>query len=102
MAVRGERIARWRRRLRAHSSAAEEFMRRDGLASGTHRASNPSSLSQAREGDCRGLLFLEQPWTADERIAPNIKSQGTVRLARNADPDALSDFAGLVIIASEP
>jgi hypothetical protein len=41
-------------------------------------------------------------WTADERTAPKIKSQQPVRIPRNADPDALPDFAGFVITASEP
>jgi hypothetical protein len=56
-------------------------------------------LIERRRG---GLLFLEQSRTADEWTAPNIKSQETVCLARNADPDALADLGGLVIIASEP
>jgi hypothetical protein len=47
-------------------------------------------------------LFLEQPRTADERIAPDVKPQQTVSLARNSDTDALPDFARLVIVASEP
>jgi hypothetical protein len=47
-------------------------------------------------------LFVEQPRTADERIASDVKPQQTVSFARNADTDALPDFARLVIVASEP
>ena len=64
--------------------------------------SNPGSLSRDEEGDCGGLLFLERSWTADERTVPKIKSQEAVRIPRNADPNALPDFAGLVVTASEP
>ena len=48
------------------------------------------------------LLYPERSWTADERIAPKIKSQEAVCIPRDADPDALADLAGLVIIAAEP
>jgi hypothetical protein len=41
-------------------------------------------------------------WTADERTVPKIKSQEAVRIPRNADPNALPDFAGFVVTASEP
>ncbi len=50
--------------------------------------------------DCR--LIIERSWTADERTAPKIKPQQAVRILRNADPDALPDFAGLVVTAREP
>ena len=66
------------------------------------RASNPAPLSRREEGDCGALLFLERSWTADERTAPKIKSQEAVRIPRDADPDAMPDFAGFVITASEP
>jgi hypothetical protein len=49
-----------------------------------------------------GLLFPKRSWTADERTAPKIKSQEAVRIPRDADPDALPDFARFVITASEP
>src|ERR1700722_2782618 len=49
-----------------------------------------------------GLLFIERSWTADERTVPKIKSQEAVRIPRNADPDALPDFAGFVVPASKP
>jgi hypothetical protein len=49
-----------------------------------------------------GLSFRERSWTADEWTAPNIKSQEAVRIPRNADPDALPDFAGVVVAGSEP
>jgi len=64
--------------------------------------SNPSALSNRKRATGLGLSLLEQPWTADERTAPNIKSQQTVRLAGDTDPDALPDFAGIEIIVSEP
>jgi hypothetical protein len=48
------------------------------------------------------LTCPKQPWTADERAAAEIKSQETVRIPRNADPDALPDFAAFVVPASEP
>ena len=57
---------------------------------------------RVEEGDCGGLLFLERSWAADERTVPKIKSQEAVRIPRNADPNALPDFAGFVITASEP
>ena len=66
------------------------------------RTSNRGPLSGGEEGDCGGLLFLERSWTADEGTAPKIKSQEPVRIPRDADPDALPDFAGFVITASEP
>ena len=86
----------------AHSYAAEEFMQRDGIACGGNGASSPDLLSREEEGDCGGLLFLERSWTADERTVPKIKSQEAVRIPRNADPNALPDFAGFVVPASEP
>jgi len=86
----------------AHSYAAEEFMQRDGIACGGNGASSPDLLSREEEGDCGGLLFLERSWTADERTVPKIKSQEAVRIPRNADPNALPDLAGFVVIASEP
>ena len=46
--------------------------------------------------------FLERSWTADERTVPKIKSQEAVRIPRNADPNALLDFDGFVVPASEP
>jgi ABC-type sulfate transport system substrate-binding protein len=49
-----------------------------------------------------GLSFLERSRTADEWTAPEIKSEEAVRIPRNADPDALPDFAGFVVTASEP
>ena len=48
------------------------------------------------------FLFPKRSRTADERTAPKIKSQEPVRIPRDADPDALPDFAGFVITASEP
>ena len=48
------------------------------------------------------LLFSKRSWTADERTARKIKSQEAVRTPRNADPDALPDFARLVITTSKP
>jgi hypothetical protein len=48
------------------------------------------------------LLFVEGSWTTDERTVAKIKSQEAVRIPRNADPDALADFAGFVVTASEP
>ena len=71
------------------------------------RASNPDSLSRGEEGDCGGLLFLERSWTADKRTVAKIKSQEAVRIPRNADPKALTDFAGpdfagFRVTASEP
>ena len=66
------------------------------------RASNPAPLSRREEGDCGALLFLERSWTADERTAPKIKSLEPVRIPCDADPDALPDFSGFVIAASEP
>ena len=53
-------------------------------------------------GDCGGLLFLERSWTADEWTLAKIKSQEAVRIPRNPDPNALPDFAGFVVTASEP
>jgi hypothetical protein len=51
--------------------------------------------------------FVQRLGAADERTAPNIKSQHPVRIPRNADPDALpdfalADFARLPVIAREP
>src|SRR4029077_11496815 len=84
----------------AHSYGAEEFMQRDAIACG---GNFESWLPFRREG---GLLwrrlFLERSWTADERTVPKIKSQEAVRTPRNTDPDALPDFAGLVVPASAP
>ena len=48
------------------------------------------------------LLFIERSWTADERTATTIESQEAVRVFRNADPDALPDVAGFLVIAPEP
>ena len=73
-------------------------MRRDRL----RRKRGFESLSREEEGDCGALLILERSWTADERTVPKIKSQEAVRIPRNADPDALPDFAGFVVTASEP
>jgi hypothetical protein len=69
-------------------------MQTDGIACGGDGASSPDSLSRREEGDCGGLLFLERSWTADERTVPKIESQQAVRIPRNADPNALTDFAG--------
>jgi len=66
------------------------------------RASSLDSLSREEEGDCGGLLFPEPSWTADERIPAKIESQEAVRIPRNADPNALADFAGFAVTASEP
>jgi hypothetical protein len=62
----------------------------------------PAAPTPDREGDCGGLLLIERSWTADELTVPKIKSQETVRVPRNTDPDALPDFAEFVIAASEP
>ena len=64
-------------------------------------------LTPRVEGDCGGLLFVERSWTADKRTVPKIKSQKAVRIPRNADPNALPDFAGpdfagFAVTASEP
>jgi hypothetical protein len=59
-------------------------------------------MASKEEGDCGGLLFLERSWTADKRTVPKIKPQEAVRIKRNADPNALPDFAGFVVTASEP
>ena len=40
-----------------------------------------------------GSYFVVRSWTADERTVPKIKSQEAVRIPRNADPNALPDFA---------
>ena len=48
------------------------------------------------------LLYPERSRIADERTAPKIKSQEPVRIPRYANPDALPDFAGFLITASEP
>src|SRR5215471_18990644 len=72
------------------------------IPSAGNGASNPDPLSRREEGDRGGLLLLERSWAADERTAPKIKSQEPVRIPRDADPDALADFAGFVITASEP
>jgi hypothetical protein len=56
----------------------------------------------AAQGDCSGLLFIERSGTADERTVPKIKSQEPVRIPRNADPDALPDFAGFLVAACKP
>jgi hypothetical protein len=53
-------------------------------------------------GVLRRLLFLERSWTANKRTVPKIKSQEAVRIPRNADPNALPDFVGFVVPASEP
>ena len=73
----------------------------------SYRAIDPhlapsSDIGATEEGDRSGLLFHERSWTADERTVPKIKPQEAVRIPRNADPDALPDFAGFVVIASEP
>jgi hypothetical protein len=47
------------------------------------------------------FLFPKRSWTADERTAAKKKSQEPVRIPPDADPDALPDFAGLVITASD-
>ncbi len=62
----------------------------------------PHPLSRKEEGDCGGLLSVERSRTADERIAPQIKSQQAVRIPRDADPDAPCDFAGFAVTSSEP
>ena len=82
---------------RCHPKVARREAHRKGCAtiSGRYRR-------LASEGDCGGLLFLERFWTADERAVPKIKSQEAVRIPRNADPNALPDFAGFVVSASEP
>ena len=49
-----------------------------------------------------GLLFVERFWTADERTVAKMESQQAVRVAGNADPDALPDVTLFVVIASEP
>ena len=48
------------------------------------------------------VISVERSWAADERTVPKIKSQEAIRIPRNADPDALPDFAGFVVTASEP
>ena len=45
---------------------------------------------------------IERSWAANERTAPEIKSQETISILCNADPHAVPDFAGLVVPASEP
>ena len=84
-------------RMRPRSSCSET-----GSPAEETGASNRDSVSREEEGDCGGLLFLERSWTADERTVPKIKSQEAVRIPRNADPNALPDFAGFVVTASEP
>ena len=71
----------------------------DGAA--TTSASNcGSSHDRSLRSDC--LLLIERSWTADEGTIPKIKSQEAVRLLRNADPGAQSDFAGFEVTTSEP
>jgi hypothetical protein len=53
------------------------------------------------------LSFVERLGAADERIASNIKPQNPLRIPRNADPHAFSDFpladlARLSVIARDP
>ena len=45
---------------------------------------------------------IERSWAADECVARKVKSQQAVRTSHDADPFALTDFAGFVIIASQP
>jgi len=66
------------------------------------RASNPDPPFERAGEDCGGVLFLERSWAADERTVPKIKSEEAVRIPRNADPNALPDFDGFVVTASEP
>ena len=84
-------------RTRSRSSCSENGT----IPTGGNGVSNPDPLSRREEGDCGGLLFRKRSWTADERTAPKIKPQEAVRIPRDADPDALPDFAGFVITAPE-
>ncbi|AEH85324.1 hypothetical protein Mesop_0832 [Mesorhizobium opportunistum WSM2075] len=68
-------------------------------AIGGEVSSRPASIRKRRAA---ASLTVERPWTADEWAAPDIKAQRPVRVLRNADPDALPDFAVWVIIACEP
>jgi TDG/mug DNA glycosylase family protein len=45
---------------------------------------------------------VERSWTADEGTAAHIESQRTVRLPRNADPDAATDVAALTVVVRQP
>lgn len=86
----------------AHLYAAEQFGAIETESPAEETGLSPDSLSTEEECGCGGLLFLERSRTADERTAPKIKSQEAVRIPRNADPDALPDFAGFVVSAFEP
>ena len=72
------------------------------------RARAPAGLQvltpfqEMREGECGGLLLVERSWTADEWTIPKIESQQAINIPRNADPNALPNFAGCVVAASEP
>lgn len=50
------------------------------------------------------VSLVERPCAAHERAAPEIEPQSAVRLRRNADSNALSDFplAGCMVVVREP
>jgi len=52
----------------------------------------------AADRDGGGRLSIERSWPADERTAAKIESQEALHIPRNADPDALPDFAGFMIV----
>ena len=61
------------------------------------------TLSGGEEIDRNTASYTaERSWTADEGTAPKIKAQEPVRIPDDADPDALPDFAGVVIAAPDP
>jgi MFS family permease len=69
----------------------------------------PKSAATPRRGELPAataanipVAGIERSWTADERAAQKIKSQKAIRIPRNADPDALPDLAGLLVVASQP
>ena len=66
------------------------------------RRSSSATTANSMPGQSSYHFLFERSWTADERTAPKIKSQEAVRIRRDADSDALPDFAGFVIVASEP
>ena len=64
---------------------------------GAQRASGSSDRS-----DLAPLTEVERSRAADEWTFQQEKSQETVRILRNADSFALPDFAGFLVIMSEP
>src|SRR5262249_14766653 len=86
----------------AGSSAAQEFMQRDEPLAEETGLRFLTPFQEGRRVTVIRLLYPERSWTTDERTAPKIKSQQAVCIPRDADPDALPDFAGFVITTSEP